>query len=270
MEEAVQSSKVHLLSTDHYSPVSNTWRIPFDPSLKEVTVALSGPAPNIEIRNPQGRYRVGQVSVLIKSNLLPFFFKSDTRNNNTNSDLLNSQNTSVGLTKTLTCYISVFVESESFSVHWIDSHEIDSQSFITHFFFSWVSCCSLNVHLSRTNGALMYIRNIVTFLHRETDWEQRWTDRVASHPQLSQDSQPQRPRAGHVVHKGEHGATSSSRTQNKVTWCNMIRGKEMREGERSAGEQRWGYISQQVSWDERRWGEVRGDEMKKGGEMRWE
>ncbi|GAA6099393.1 hemicentin-1 isoform X2 [Tachysurus ichikawai] len=55
VEEAVQSSKVHLLSTDHYSPVSNTWRIPFDPSLKEVTVALSGPAPNIEIRNPQGK-----------------------------------------------------------------------------------------------------------------------------------------------------------------------------------------------------------------------
>ncbi|TSL47575.1 Hemicentin-1 [Bagarius yarrelli] len=55
VEEAVQSSKVHLLSTDHYSPVSNTWRIPFDPSLREVTVALSGPAPNIEIRNPQGK-----------------------------------------------------------------------------------------------------------------------------------------------------------------------------------------------------------------------
>ncbi|XP_047673954.1 hemicentin-1 isoform X2 [Tachysurus fulvidraco] len=55
VEEAVQSSKVHLLSTDHYSPVSNTWKIPFDPSLKEVTVALSGPAPNIEIRNPQGK-----------------------------------------------------------------------------------------------------------------------------------------------------------------------------------------------------------------------
>ncbi|XP_053542916.1 hemicentin-1 isoform X1 [Ictalurus punctatus] len=55
VEEAVQSSKVHLLSTDHYTPVSNTWRIPFDPSLKEVTVALSGPAPNIEIRNPHGK-----------------------------------------------------------------------------------------------------------------------------------------------------------------------------------------------------------------------
>lgn len=54
MEEAVQSSKVHLLSTDHSSGVRNTWQMPFDPSLKEVTVALSGPAPNIEIRNPQG------------------------------------------------------------------------------------------------------------------------------------------------------------------------------------------------------------------------
>ncbi|XP_041648005.1 hemicentin-1 [Cheilinus undulatus] len=55
VEEAVQSSKVHLLSTDHSSGVSNTWQMPFDPSLKEVTVALSGPAPNIEIKNPQGK-----------------------------------------------------------------------------------------------------------------------------------------------------------------------------------------------------------------------
>ncbi|XP_061594740.1 hemicentin-1 [Cololabis saira] len=55
VEEAVQSSKVHLLSTDHFSRVSNTWLMPFDPSLKEVTVALSGPAPDIEIKNPQGK-----------------------------------------------------------------------------------------------------------------------------------------------------------------------------------------------------------------------
>ncbi|XP_055020737.1 hemicentin-1 [Boleophthalmus pectinirostris] len=55
VEEAVQSSKVHLLSTDHFAGISNTWQIPFDPSLKEVTVALSGPAPNIQIVNPQGK-----------------------------------------------------------------------------------------------------------------------------------------------------------------------------------------------------------------------
>ncbi|GLD49762.1 hemicentin-1, partial [Lates japonicus] len=55
VEEAVQSSKVHLLSTDHFSGVSNTWQMPFDPSLKEVTVALSGPAPSIEIKNPEGK-----------------------------------------------------------------------------------------------------------------------------------------------------------------------------------------------------------------------
>uniref|UniRef100_A0A3Q4HTJ7 Hemicentin 1 n=1 Tax=Neolamprologus brichardi TaxID=32507 RepID=A0A3Q4HTJ7_NEOBR len=55
VEEAVQSSKVHLLSTDHFTGVSNTWQMPFDPSLKEVTVALSGPAPDIEIKNPQGK-----------------------------------------------------------------------------------------------------------------------------------------------------------------------------------------------------------------------
>uniref|UniRef100_A0A665VTB7 Hemicentin-1 n=1 Tax=Echeneis naucrates TaxID=173247 RepID=A0A665VTB7_ECHNA len=55
VEEAVQSSKIHLLSTDHFSGVSNTWHMPFDPSLKEVTVALSGPAPVIEIKNPAGK-----------------------------------------------------------------------------------------------------------------------------------------------------------------------------------------------------------------------
>ncbi|XP_032380766.1 hemicentin-1 isoform X2 [Etheostoma spectabile] len=55
VEEAVQSSKVHLLSTDHITGTSNTWQMPFDPSLKEVTVALSGLAPNIEIKNPQGK-----------------------------------------------------------------------------------------------------------------------------------------------------------------------------------------------------------------------
>ncbi|XP_042370765.1 hemicentin-1 [Plectropomus leopardus] len=56
VEEAVQSSKIHLLSTDHVDGASNTWQMPFDPSLKEVTVALSGPAPNIEIKNPQGKF----------------------------------------------------------------------------------------------------------------------------------------------------------------------------------------------------------------------
>ncbi|XP_044243814.3 hemicentin-1 isoform X3 [Ursus arctos] len=55
VEEAVQSSKVHLLSTDHLDQAVNTWKIPFDPSLKEVTVSLSGPSPGIEIRNPLGK-----------------------------------------------------------------------------------------------------------------------------------------------------------------------------------------------------------------------
>nr|XP_048286978.1 hemicentin-1 isoform X1 [Myodes glareolus] len=55
VEEAVQASKVHLLSTDHLQQAVNTWKIPFDPSLKEVTVSLSGPSPVIEIRNPFGK-----------------------------------------------------------------------------------------------------------------------------------------------------------------------------------------------------------------------
>nr|DBA18217.1 TPA: hypothetical protein GDO54_016492 [Pyxicephalus adspersus] len=55
VEEAVQASKVHLTSTDHLSEASFTWEIPFDPSLKEVTVSLSGPAPHIELYNPVGK-----------------------------------------------------------------------------------------------------------------------------------------------------------------------------------------------------------------------
>uniref|UniRef100_A0A669QE89 Hemicentin 1 n=1 Tax=Phasianus colchicus TaxID=9054 RepID=A0A669QE89_PHACC len=54
VEEAVQASKVHLLSTDHLTMAVNTWQIPFDPSLKEVTVSLSGPSPAIEIHDPKG------------------------------------------------------------------------------------------------------------------------------------------------------------------------------------------------------------------------
>uniref|UniRef100_A0A8C4U7D5 Hemicentin-1 n=1 Tax=Falco tinnunculus TaxID=100819 RepID=A0A8C4U7D5_FALTI len=55
VEEAVQASKVHLLSTDHLTMAVNTWQIPFDPSLKEVTVSLSGPSPSIEIHDPLGK-----------------------------------------------------------------------------------------------------------------------------------------------------------------------------------------------------------------------
>ncbi|KAM4722858.1 hemicentin-1 [Rhinophrynus dorsalis] len=55
VEEAVQASKVHLISTDHVGGADNTWEIPFDPSLKEVTVSLSGPSPHIELYDPLGR-----------------------------------------------------------------------------------------------------------------------------------------------------------------------------------------------------------------------
>lgn len=54
MEEAIQASKVHLLSADHEDGGEHMWPVPFDPSLKEVTVSLSGPAPQIEVRDPAG------------------------------------------------------------------------------------------------------------------------------------------------------------------------------------------------------------------------
>lgn len=47
--------KVHLLSSDHETAQETQWEVPFDPSLKEVTVSLSGPAPQIELRDPLGR-----------------------------------------------------------------------------------------------------------------------------------------------------------------------------------------------------------------------
>ena len=55
VEEAIQASKVHLLSTDHEDGGEHMWPVPFDPSLKEVTISLSGPAPGIEVRDPAGR-----------------------------------------------------------------------------------------------------------------------------------------------------------------------------------------------------------------------
>uniref|UniRef100_G3U790 Ig-like domain-containing protein n=3 Tax=Elephantidae TaxID=9780 RepID=G3U790_LOXAF len=55
VESAIQTSKVHLLSTDHEEEGDHTWRIPFDSSLKEVTISLSGPGPEIEVRDPLGR-----------------------------------------------------------------------------------------------------------------------------------------------------------------------------------------------------------------------
>ncbi|XP_062447296.1 hemicentin-2 [Rhea pennata] len=55
VEEAIQASKVHLLSTDHEVGGEHTWPVPFDSSLKKVTISLSGPAPEIEIRDPAGK-----------------------------------------------------------------------------------------------------------------------------------------------------------------------------------------------------------------------
>ncbi|KAJ8379625.1 hypothetical protein SKAU_G00004030 [Synaphobranchus kaupii] len=55
VEETVQAMKVHLLSSNHETAQENQWEVPFDPSLKEVTVSLSGPAPQIELKDPFGR-----------------------------------------------------------------------------------------------------------------------------------------------------------------------------------------------------------------------
>lgn len=59
VEEAIQASKVHLLSSDHEEGGEHTWAVPFDPSLEEVTISLSGPAPRIQVQDPAGR-RAGQ------------------------------------------------------------------------------------------------------------------------------------------------------------------------------------------------------------------
>ncbi|XP_028269954.1 hemicentin-1 isoform X2 [Parambassis ranga] len=55
VEETVQAMKVHLLSSNHDSAQENKWEVPFDPSLREVTVSVSGPAPQIELSDPFGR-----------------------------------------------------------------------------------------------------------------------------------------------------------------------------------------------------------------------
>ncbi|XP_058491292.1 hemicentin-1 [Solea solea] len=55
VEVTIQAMKVHLLSSNHDSAQENKWEVPFDPSLREVTVSLSGPAPQIELTDPFGR-----------------------------------------------------------------------------------------------------------------------------------------------------------------------------------------------------------------------
>lgn len=55
VEETVQAMKVHLLSSNHDAAQENKWDVPFDPSLREVTVSLSGPAPQIELSDPFGK-----------------------------------------------------------------------------------------------------------------------------------------------------------------------------------------------------------------------
>ncbi|TDH12580.1 hypothetical protein EPR50_G00048440 [Perca flavescens] len=55
VEETVHAMKVNLLSSNHDSAQENKWDVPFDPSLREVTVSLSGLAPQIELSDPFGR-----------------------------------------------------------------------------------------------------------------------------------------------------------------------------------------------------------------------
>ncbi|XP_054980117.1 LOW QUALITY PROTEIN: hemicentin-2 [Sorex araneus] len=55
VESAIQTSKVNLLSTEHEEAGEHLWDVPLDPSVREVTIALSGPGPEVEVRDPLGR-----------------------------------------------------------------------------------------------------------------------------------------------------------------------------------------------------------------------
>lgn len=61
--------KVHLLSSNHDSAQENKWEVPFDPSLREVTVSLSGPAPQIELSDPFGRQHIYTLFFFFHNNL---------------------------------------------------------------------------------------------------------------------------------------------------------------------------------------------------------
>uniref|UniRef100_A0AAQ5YWH8 Ig-like domain-containing protein n=1 Tax=Amphiprion ocellaris TaxID=80972 RepID=A0AAQ5YWH8_AMPOC len=65
VEETVQAMKVHLLSSNHDGAQENKWEVPFDPSLREVTVSLSGPAPQIELSDPFGRQQTQGLKELL-------------------------------------------------------------------------------------------------------------------------------------------------------------------------------------------------------------
>lgn len=62
--------KVHLLSSDHETAQESQWEVPFDPSLKEVTVSLSGPAPQIELKDPLGNKMLFYTEQLFMNYLL--------------------------------------------------------------------------------------------------------------------------------------------------------------------------------------------------------
>ena len=57
---AVQSRKVNLVSIDRDSGDDVWLELPIDTLLQEFTVSISGPKPNIEITDPNGRYRSKQ------------------------------------------------------------------------------------------------------------------------------------------------------------------------------------------------------------------
>ena len=54
---AVQSRKVNLMSIDENAASSNTFTLPIDSKLQEVTISVSGQNPRITLIDPSGWYK---------------------------------------------------------------------------------------------------------------------------------------------------------------------------------------------------------------------
>ena len=49
LESAIQAHKVHLLTTLNDDGATQTWRIPFDTLLQEVTISIAGPGRKLQV-----------------------------------------------------------------------------------------------------------------------------------------------------------------------------------------------------------------------------
>ena len=64
VEESVHANRVNLISTDNGEAANNTYIVPVDNALEELTIALSGKDAVLKLYHPNGKYS-GKLNILI-------------------------------------------------------------------------------------------------------------------------------------------------------------------------------------------------------------